>query len=277
MTKQTDQAFRIIHFHIHRPDRSLFKTSKRTKAQSLIIKCEASRECSLFNRGQCALLSPIFAFQKPCPYGVRLAKSGYTVMSKKYHKWIHVQEKKYSGIPSLKYSEKMGRVKDYIYLPYSYMEGIDLGWIGSMIPAENFTADTIVRLFRFKPKDMWFNKEILSYQKETVPQFLKHLREEFPEIFKQSAEKDNDIFILAQKHSSVGRIALLSTTTPGAEPFKDATGRKWAWDGNNLIANGKAAAFPTVGEAKTILTPYPLAEIKITDDSQVNDNTVFVN
>ena len=185
-------------------------------------------------------------------------------------------KKRYEGIPFLDDPKVLGIVGDYVFLPYDHMDMMEsLPWRGAFLKKEDFTVEIISKLANFRPRAMWGNNEIKSYQKEVPPVFLKHLSEQMPGLFKKAIDADGSLKKRFDSFTNIGRKAVLETTTPNHGLFKDIHGALWAWDGEKLYSSNSHASFVLVKFQKVILVPRTGEVVKITDEGQVNDSTVF--
>lgn len=143
-----------------------------------------------------------------------------------------------------------------------------------MILKENFTVETIISLIKFRPRAM-MGGEILSYQKEEVPLFVKHLSEVMPNLYAKLVKQFPEVSTLVEKYSYIGRKAYLHTIRKGVEITKK--NEKWLWDGEYLTTDNYHLVFSIApySEINIRLKPKPDAVITITDDSQVSEKTKF--
>ena len=268
------QEGKVVHFNLFNPQKSLFKQTKNTKSEVQTITCSNSDNCELLKHKACACRAGLWGGR--CPYGRRNTQTGFTSRSMKFHSWCSDMKKQYDGIPFLDAPKMLGIVGDYVFLPYAHMDMLDiLPWEGLFLKKEDFTVDTISKLANFRPRAIWGNNEIKSYQKDVPPLFLKHLSEQMPELFKQAIDADESLRKKFDSFTNIGREAVLETTTPNHGMFKDIHGGKWAWDGEKLYSSNSRASFVLVKFNAIILIPQPGEVVKITDEGQVNSDTVF--
>jgi hypothetical protein len=180
----------------------------------------------------------------------------------------------------------MAFIGDYVFLPYSHMDLADVGFVQKNIYfnvscpfllKENFTVDTVLYLLNFRPQAM-MGGEITSYQKEEVPKFVKHLQEISPDLFDKVYEKSEKVRAIIQTYSYIGRKALLTSLTPNVGKFVDIHKGEWTWDGEYITSKNSKAAFVLVDKFEEIkIKPVPDAVVVITDNNQVNTDTVFLS
>lgn len=266
----------IVHFNLYRPDKSsFFKPVQNGRALVQLITCTNSNACTLLTSGTCACCYG----NKKCPYGEYLRVTGYTVRAKKYHTWCNDMKKRYSGVPFLKPPKKIGLAGNYVFLPYAHMDMLkDLPWVYNVfLDHLILTPENVVKLAEFVPYTLYDYKEITSYQKETVPKFLKHLSEFAPKLFQEAAAKSLHVTERYHKFSNVGREAILESITPNIGQLIDIHGRKWTWDGKALHSLRNNASFLLVDKIiELIVIPEPGQSVEITDERQVNQETIFM-
>lgn len=232
-----------------------------------------------------------------CPYGFCRVQKGFTPRARNYRSWIADKKKEFEGVGRLDANPiKLCVVGEYVYLPYSNMNDEELGAPflshsvlfaeGShFMKTEDFTAEVALKLSKYRPRAMLGN-EITSYQKEQVPQFLQHLKEEMPEMFAEVV-KDPEVAEKVKACSNVGRKALLRTLRPGCvleyrsgrEKSVEAT---WKWDGEYLTSEDARPSIWLVPNREfeschVKIKPKPDAEVTVTSEDQVTDKTEFVN
>ena len=281
----TSEQYKIVHFSLFRPHNALFKSARNDRAEATTISCNNSSDCELFSRGQCAFIG--FGANR-CPYGQYHKETGFTKRAGKYSSWIREQEEKHQGIQCLSCPTKvMTVVGDYVYLPYAHMtmnEDVPFSQHSHFLTSGNcfiervhFTVDNIINLVEFRPHAM-MGGEIKSYQKEEVPKFLQHLKEQMPKLFNAVTQKSDHAMKLLGEFSNIGRKAILETLTPNMGQFKDIHGGLWTWDGKALRSTNSKTSFMLVNKIKElILIPEDNQKVTITDEQQVNNNTVFLD
>ena len=288
-----------IHFHIYDPrERQLFFKSKANDhAKAYIIKCGNSENCDLFKKGQCAW-KPTFGFTR-CPHGTYQELQGPTKRARSIGEWVRKLREEYKGVPYIKEPvDKIAVVGDYIYAPYShanmnekvpylskggaFMSGSDL------IKKEDWTLETIQKIIDFVPYAL-FGGAITDYQQKIVPKFLLHLEEVMPGMYSELIKVRPEYLVrynLINKNH-VGRKALLKTISPCTFTSKGSREGNyrvtWVWDGKVLTTNSEHAYNSTWGDVDNAdgialtLTPSDRTIFVITDNAQVNPQTVFVD
>jgi len=150
-----------------------------------------------------------------------------------------------------------------------------LPWKGKFLPLESFNTETVIQLISFHPTAL-LGGEIRSYQKDVPPLFLKHLSECMPDLLEQVFSKSSYAFDRLNEFSNIGREAILETLTPNVGLLKDIHGGLWTWDGNELHSNNSHMSFGLCKFSKISITPINNQKVKITDEGQVNEHTIFV-
>ena len=279
--------YKPIHFHLFDPSRkSLFGNKKNDKAEIQVIRCNNSENCDLFKRGQCSLRAAFGSSR--CSYGKYSREVGFTKRARKFYDWMRTKEKEYEGVPHLdSHSEKLAFVGDYVFLPYAHMTmckdahfeaNANLGSNGiAFMPKEDFTIENIMTLINFRPQ-AFFGGTIQDYQNKVIPKFVWHLKEVVPEMFDELKELSERVREIEAKYTSVGRKAMLRTVVPNVGVFTDIHGGNWVWDGKWLTSTNSHASFMLVSDFSEIkVKPNGDHKVKITDNAQVDENTVLLD
>lgn len=265
---------------------------KESPLEASIIYCDKHESCSYYKNNQCHLVRSFGS--TGCKFGTTSTVRGYTSRARKYHefrnKWKdNEQYGKLSHPPT-----KLGLIDGLVVFPYPYVSITkhESGkWIiddpaffnsNAYIPYEEFTIDFIKRICSFRPQAM-MGGTISSYQKETVPLFLAHLKEVLPDKYIEFA---NEFPEYSEKNIDyVGRKALLKTIKPSSV-YKESRDypnldSEWYWDGEFLIyKNGYVGSFSVIDSYKIEeikLKPTEKTVVKITSNEQVSKETVFVD
>lgn len=270
----------IIHGHVFNPRTALFRSMRNEHAEVHTITCSASDRCEVYARGQCIARM----FLSSCRYGRALTETGPTPKAKAFSSWVVAAQERVEPIGTLDVAtQKMARVGDHVWLPYAQM---GLAWTGThamfsagdvFVPVAEFTADLVVRLCEARPRAM-FGGEIASYQSESVPKFVAHLVEMWPDLLREAADKSVRIREVLATLTKVGRKARLLTVTPNIGTFSGgATMPGWTWDGEWMTCSSSKGMppFTPFGAVEMRIRPGADAVVVITDDAQINDSTVF--
>lgn len=282
-----EKEYKIVHANLYRPDKSIFKSSGKDKAECSILKCNNSENCGLYARGECAFLA--FLSWSKCPYGLFRKETGYTKRANAYYSWVTKREEEYKDVRGkLKgHTDMLAVIGDYVFLPYPHMDmnesipflaqGGAFRHGNNFFPKEHFTVENIIKICNFHPQAM-FGGEITSYQKEVVPKFIKHLSEIIPELFADLCKEYEPAQEIADRYSYVGRKALLSTLMPDVGEFVDIHGGHWKWDGEYLTSYNSHASFlliERINIEEMRIKPKPNCKVEITDNNQVTEFTKF--
>jgi len=274
---------KLIHAHVYEPHRALFKSNKNDRSQCQTVSCHNSENCDLFKRKECSWIGA-YGYSR-CPYGTYSKIDGFTRRARKYYSWLSDKKDLYKDVLDAlrQASDVMAIIGDFIYLPYSFMtmnDDIPFKEKGGFfakgccfLNKEFFNIDTVVKICTFRPQAM-MGGEIKSYQKEEVPKFVKHLSEQFPDLYKELCNRLENISNISL--TNVGREAYLNTLKFDVGEFKDIHGATWQWDGKYLISNNSHASFMLISKFDELrLIPREDVTVKITDDNQVSDKTIF--
>ena len=275
---------KVIYAHVFNPKNSLFKSQRNDKAELFTVICSNSENCGLFQRGECCRIG---TFGSRCPYGKKGHEVGFTPKARAFSDWIRKQETKYDYLPKppLKSAKKiMALIGDYVYLPYSFMNsnkqvpflehGNIFSYGSDFINKEDFTIDTIINICNYRPQAL-MGGTITDYQDKSIPLFLIHLKEKFPDLYTQLLEVYPLAAEIMATHTNVGRKARLGTLTPNVGTFNEKEST-WHWDGEYLTSTDKKTCFLIVSEFSEIrIKPSLDVIVTISDDGQVNENTVF--
>lgn len=277
----------IIDAHIYDPSTSIFKTKKSDAAECWIYSCNNSDFCDLYKQKKC-IQKKFFDFG--CVYGKINYEKGPTRRSRNFYSWIRNKKELYKDSLDLLTSPEniIAKVGEYFYLPYPHMfldtslPVLEKSTIVSsgkpFIHEQDFTVDLVSALVKHRPIAM-MGGEIKDYQKKELPIFLKHLSEQYPELF-EKLNKILDLTKYTADFTNIGRKVLLSSLRSGVEikPKKDSK-EIWVWDGTFLWSTNAYLAFtPVKFEEHFIkIKPKPDAVIIVTNEEQVDTNTVFIS
>lgn len=279
------EDFKIVSVGIYNPKNSVFKSNRNDKATCEIIKCSSSENCSLLKKGQCTMSDSLGWVR--CPYSRITKEEGFTPKAIKFHSWINERVEKYSGIPRLKsHSKVIAEVGNYIFLPYNHMDmcdnvpfiktGMALSKGQPFILKNEFTVDVINTLLSFNPKAL-FGGIIESYQKEVVPRFIEHLRDYYPDLFRETLLVNSRLKDYV-KADYIGRKAVLQTLNANVGSYQDIHGKSWLWDGEWLTCKESVSIFGLSNKnSETKVKPEGKVEVKITDNNQVNSESIILD
>lgn len=262
---------------------TLFKRDKNDRCSGFAIHCSNKDNCSLFKAGKCLKRNIL---PDRCPYGRLTEERGPTQRARGYYSSLQKLKEKYPYKPIANAPVKIAFIGDYVYLPYSFMDMCPgVGFIekrtlfaggAPFIRREEFNVGTVRELISFHPHAL-MGGEIKEYQEKSVPEFLTHLKELCPEIFNQLVLSD----YLKAKITNIGRKAYVKTLNPGVIKVNREL---WNWDGEKLTLEKDllvGIGFDYVGKkfesSLLICVPSDSLAATIHDESQVNENTKFLN
>lgn len=272
---------KTIHAHVYNPRApSLFKAKSNDRAELHTVVCPVSDRCEVFARGQCIARM----FLSTCKYGRACTEQGPTPKAKSFGEWVRTAKDRAAPVGTLDCAtQKMARVGDHIWLPYAQMDLARTGKYAlfttadQFVLASEFTTDLVVKLCEARPTAM-LGGEITSYQAESVPKFIGHLSEMWPDLLREAAERSPRIREVVTALTKVGRKARLSTLRPNVGTFSGgASPAVWTWDGEHLTCCDSRGfpPFTPFDAAEVRIRPGADAVVTITDDLQVTDSTVF--
>lgn len=279
-----------IYSHIN-DGKSIFNKPKRTdRAIGFTFYCECPDKCNLFSQGKC-LLKNMSSF---CKYGRVNRIQSPTVFAKSYRTFIdnfkdehkETLDKQLSGI------NKICDVIDLVFLPINFLHmnrkadfsvNKDFGFGGQVVMVEKskFTKEFIdEHILQFRPRSYFGGCIIGDYAEKCLPTFMNQLKDYELKLFNDVIGLRPEYKELYSNISNVGRIADLRTLTPNKGTFVDCHGANWIWDGECLVSNDTDCPFMPIKSSNfsqiKVKVRFDIpARIKITDDGQANDNTVF--
>lgn len=275
-----------IYAWVWNPENSLFKQRMSEKAIGHIYSCKCPERCELYAKGNCVL------FKNCCPYGSHRRTVGYSRMARKFCSWIYEFMDKHKDACNAKLTQpkKLEFFMDLVYIPIPHLglnENIEFvdgkGYFSSNYPIvkrSDFDNEEFVskQIIKFRPKAL-MGGVIWDYQEKEVPKFLRWLKRLDPALFDKAKALNPDHSAFA-KLSDVGKKAVLQTLNPNIGTFISTKGETWTWDGEYLYSSN-AYFYGSILETKEIqecrLKPTDGAVVKVTDDNQVNDNTIFID
>jgi hypothetical protein len=281
---------KVVSARIWNPANTLFKTSKREHAECETVTCRLE-DCPLRKQGMCAWIGVLG--WNACPHGRPNKEKGPTRLARSFGAWLKDRQEKYKGIPTLGQPDnKLAIIGDYVFLPYAHMdmcEAVPFLKHGgafckgcAFIPISAWTLDTVLRLIDFRPQAL-MGGEITSYQKESVPKFIRHMREVTPDMF-AALVKVRPQYDVATNH--VGRKARLWTLKPDIEwdaKVNDKYPVHWKWDGKALTTYSDHVYSSTWGGniaascVQVRVVPVASAVVKVQDNAWVLPDTEFVD
>lgn len=276
------------------PTRSFFKHKASERGSFSVLFCNSSDVCPVFAKGMCAFVGP----GGNCPCAWVSKQTSPTPRARSYRDFFNENEERHKDSFGAKL-EKVTQISyigdNYVFLPIPHLslltECAELKHVtpvmggGYMTPhtlvlnRADFTPENIALMLRMIPKSFIGDSIIRDYQEKSVPKFMQQLKDCDPDLYgRVLALMNEDERIRLTGFSNVGRVALLRTLTPNTGVFRDIHGGTWTWDGEWLSSDNSHASFLLVDRFSEIrVRPDANAKVTITDDSQVNADTVFLN
>jgi hypothetical protein len=276
----------IINVHIYDPSHSFFKTSANEKAEVHIYSCDYKDECDMFKLGKCHHVAVFLG--SGCKYGHKNIEMGYTKRAQGYSGWIRQRKERYDGLLDVVRvaPHRISKMHGGYFLPYAHMamntaipfEKHDAFFISGMpfLEEQHITAETLSSIYTFRPQAM-MGGEIKIYQTEVIPKFLIDLKTRYPDILRMLISVHPEVSERLANINHVGRKALLNTIRSNVDVVYSKN--VWHWDGIKLTTRKGYILFDPCGHVSCYheYTPTTNAEVVITDNAQVVDDTVFVD
>lgn len=279
-----DESYKVINIHFFRPG------FKNVKQRCEITYCNACEQCELYKKNQCLVSRGFFGERNVrCPHSKFKVEEGYTPRAKAYASWFARKAKQYGEdlIDKLAVQDtKLVIVGgDYVYLPYDYLKTFvnEINGIISdhFLKLEDFTTEKIYEIVTFVPRAALDYAEIKTYQEKEIPRFIQHLKEQLPGLYKrflseypQYREKFEE-----KETDYIGRTAKVATLRQGSV-IRDCHSNRWVVTGDQIICdNCKTSLMIPFGRGpvRIVMDITDDMTVKITDNSTVDQNTIFVD
>lgn len=260
------------------------KSGRSSRAKIVRLWCKFA-ECPILAQGMC-----IIDFMRPCRYGYQMPEIGPTTRSKRYSKFIEHGRAEAQKFPRPKtWPDRIAYIGEYVYLPYAHMNHREGGWIkyenesyghiqeplpfvshsGFMLtgsyfmPREKFTVETIQLIVEWRPQSIP-GSEIVSYQKEELPRFLRDLKIHDRKLYNMAVEKYPKIAELTPDNTKLlGRHAKLNMLPDGKV---EISGHVYQWDSKNgTLTTTEDVVFMAPDPIKIVIYPHPDLEVKLCD------------
>lgn len=259
------------------------------KARGRVLTCDACDKCELYKRGLC-ILRYMWNATGFCKYGNLQEIYGPTTRAKSYFSFL----KTFRNHP--KYLVKLDspfnkryifKIGDEYRIWLSKQISFDKNDILSIqtndraqnyidtlyLKKEEITPEFLKALVDIKDHGIWFGAN--EYKTTILPEFMFQLMRLLPEVYGLFCLKYPDYIVEFPKDIHVGKWAFVNTLTPGCKVVNN--NKSFMFDGKYLINNNYRDVFLFDGEvsAELKIEVHDRLKCKITDDSQVNENTVF--
>lgn len=270
-----NKEYKLINTRVFHP------AAKDVRERCEFTYCCASEMCDLYKSGMCVHDRRYFGDVR-CPYGKNRQTEGFTSRAKKFYSWMEDARKTYAEtLDKVIFStDKMAKIHEYVFLPYPFFSNYvnPIKWIedGHFVKASDFTTERVIEIIKYRPQAM-FGGEIERFQRESVPRFLQHLRETFPELYAQLEQHELFKKVSDKVDNYIGRTAYVKTMRHGSYAV-DCHKNKWEIDGSEIVCRKWSTWLPfgkTPTEVRIAMTDDMTA--KITDNNQVCEKTRFTD
>lgn len=267
---------------------------KKTKNRAEIVMCDRCENCSLYKKNQC--LSVTTAFSHSCKFGKINRVDGYTQRAMKryefdskykndecYGKLRHPTDWRVAVMDdivafNLTFAICDKKKYNYTWNKWEQTENYNVRECGfatgaySYIPLEELTSEVLNKILSYIPQSM-LGGEIRDYQKKIVPNILFELSKLLSDVYDKLITDYPKYKEIAPNF--IGKRALIKSL-PNGIILKDDKG-SFVKDGDYLISDCWSSCFlpfeSRQAEVKIKITDD--MEYKITDNSQVDENTEF--
>jgi len=266
----------VIHVHVYNPAKSLFKTSANEKAEMHTYTCDRASVCDAYKDGKCILVGNPFG---PSCFGRKSVLIGPTKRAKSFSEFVDRAQghEKYKALKTQ--PNRIFRVGEGYFFPYAHIAlGEDTpferksSFFGGGFPyLEEANLTNLSKLYNHRPCAM-MGGEIKSYQENVLPQLVKHMHSNYPDLYSDLLSVHPEARDLVDNFDYTGKQAKINTLSPGN--MKIGT-NYWDWDGEYLTGPGENMIFAPADATHIRITPSPDAFIKVTNVEMVNSETVI--
>lgn len=257
---------------------------RETPLEAEITYCDKYKECSFYKQGKCFSAG---RWKSDCKFGSKHREMGYTSRARKYYEFKNKWDNDECRYKLEEPDNIVGKIGDIFVLNTGYLYEDESGryYIDThfgkspliYVSKEKFTNNLIKLICEAKPRTIFDNGEIKSYQEKIVPRFLYELKTEFKEIYdsfiKEYPEYEN------KKINFVGRKAYINTLKNRSE-LLDCHGNKWKIENDEIVCYNWSTWLPFGDKRKGTETRIKITDemtYKITDNEQVTENTKFAD
>lgn len=271
MNNLPKNTFNKIHAWIRNPKNNLFKGMSK-KCALFVLHCSNQNDCDLYKNEKSCLNC---GGGVSCKFGKKTSQEGPTKESSRFYKTMddwREENKEYLGsLTKLRAYNRIFYACGHYYFPYSFMVknvfGRGYPLEDTWVKSTDVTTELLEKICVATPHAE-MGGEIKEYQEKQVPKFISDLKMFYPELFELLPQQHKDRI---KEVSYVGRTADI-TTCPPCHFVISST--KYEWDGKYL--KGESTPLQPVN-GKVTIEPNPREPVKITSDSQVSDDTRFLD
>lgn len=248
-----------------------------------IISCCESDNCDLYKEGKCLHITRPFGCL--CKYGKKERIKGYTRKARKYSDFRkkYENDKNFDNLDSC-YGCKIAKIGNDIFFGLAFININENNKVcnpsffennaNKFIPINEVNNALLHEICTFKPRNVLEGKYIKQYQEEQIPEFLYQMKKRLPKMYQDFINEYPEIEKILPNH--IGKKAKIITLNKGCY-IEDCHKNKFLFDGENLInENYKSCFLWDKAEAYVKIKVSDNMTCKITDNNQVNENTIFV-
>lgn len=271
---------------------------KKSKNRAEIVYCDRCEDCSLYKKGKC--LSVSAPFSSHCKYGKVSKIQGFTQRAMKRYEFDarYKNDEKYGALkhPS---DWRIAVMGDTVALNLTFAICDKKGWNDwkheweeleeyktrecrmfgistiSYIPISDFSTKVIHNILTYIPMSIFGHNEISDYRKKIVPNILFEMSKILPDTYNKLIQEYPAFAEIVPNF--IGKRAYVNSLADGVV-LNDDRG-KFVKKGEYLESDCWKSAFLPFGSnqatVRILITDKMVC--KITDNSQVDENTVFEN
>lgn len=248
-----------------------------------ITYCNKCEHCDFYKNNKCYSAG---RFKANCKFGKKEKINGYTSRAKKYHEFRNTYKNDECYGKLEEPHQTVGIIDNIVVLNIHDMKLDendtpieDVGFASnslSYIELDKFTPELIKQICDLRPRTIFGYQPIKTYYEEYIPKFLDDLKRHYPEIFRKFIELYPEY---DKEMNYVGRSAYIHSLRNGVEIKSEySDGTLFVKDGDYLtnVSNFKCSFMPFDSKESNIqLKIDKNMYCKITDNSQVDENTLF--
>lgn len=253
---------------------------RETALNADITYCEKYKDCSFYKKGKCFCAGRI---GPNCKFGKKQNIQGYTSRARKYSEFKSKYEEDECYGKLNEPNNKIGKIGDMFVINMGYLDEEEGGSYKIetslfsrkliYIPEKRFTNELISLICDGKPRTIFGNETIKSYQEKDVPRFLYELKTDFKEIYEKFIKEYPEYKDIEMNF--VGRYAYIKTLKNGIE-LLDCHNNIWKIENDEIVCYKWKTWLPfgkTPTETRIKITDD--MKYKITNNSQIDEDTKF--